>query len=215
MKTTISQIEGTNEWQAKVGKLSKDEYFLLVSGSHRAVADLDKLKSRLRKEIVEEAGGAIRTIANGKIGNGKKVHRLTITYMELTDFRGKGIFYLTAQDGCGSSKWNCWSPSALYVLGEHDNEQVTCIKCRPELAVEKDPKLYNGPKHHLISMRDVRKNEKGGITYRKGQGAACGIRRVWNYFKISEFSKMAKEHPERCCSGCLREFKRIKEALKK
>ena len=215
MKQTISQIEGTHEYQRKVNKLNQEEYQTLTIFYRTKKDEANGIKSRLRKEIVEEAGGALRTIANGKIGNGKKVHRLTVTYIELTDFRGKGIFYLTASDECGSSKWNCWSPSALYVLGEHDNEQVTCIKCRPELATEKTEKLYNGPKHHLVSMHNIRKNAKGGITYRKMQGGACGNRKAWGTNKLVAFSKLLKEHPDRCCKGCTKEFQRIKADLKK
>ena len=129
MKHSISQIGSSHEYQVKINQLNQEEYTLITRCSIKNKEAADKLKSRLRKEIVEEAGGARRTIALGKIGNGKKVHRLTVTYVELTDFRGKGIFYTSAHDGCGSSKWNCWSPSSLYVLGEYDEKQVTCLKC--------------------------------------------------------------------------------------
>lgn len=129
MKHSISQIGGSYEYQAKVKKLSPEEYRLITGCTIRDKAIKDQLKSCIRKEIVTEAGGAKRTTALGKIGNGKKVHRLMVSYVELTDFRGKGIFYLSAYDGCGSSKWNCWSPSSLYVLGEYDSDQVTCLRC--------------------------------------------------------------------------------------
>ena len=129
MKHSISQLGGTNEYKKKVSGLSYEDQRLIQIPSFRKNDEAEGLKNKIRKEIVAEAGGATRTIALGKIGNGKKVHRLTVTYIELTDFRGKGIFYLTAHDGCGSSKWNCWSPSALYVLGEYDENMMTCLKC--------------------------------------------------------------------------------------
>jgi hypothetical protein len=129
MKHSISQIGGSYEYQVKVNHLSPEEYILITRCSIKNKEAADKLKARIRKEIIKEAGGAIRTTALGKIGNGKKVHRLMVSYIELTDFRGKGIFYLSAYDGCGSSKWNCWSPSSLYVLGEYDEKMVTCLKC--------------------------------------------------------------------------------------
>ncbi len=129
MKHSISQIGGTDEWEAKTRSLSSDETLLLRIPSFRKNEAAEGLKNRLRKEIIQEAGGSTTTVVLGKIGNGKKVHRLTASHIELTDFRGKGIFYLTAHDRCGSSKWNCWSPSSLYVLGEYDEKQVTCLKC--------------------------------------------------------------------------------------
>lgn len=129
MKNTISQIGGSKEYQEKVKALSKFDWMLYNTPSFRKNEEAEGLKSQLRKEVIEEAGGATRTIALGKIGNGKKVHRLTVSYIMLTDFRGRGIFYLSAYDGCGSSKWNCWSPSALHVLGEYDESIVTCKKC--------------------------------------------------------------------------------------
>lgn len=51
---TIEELEGTGEWRDKIGKLTRDEYFLLVNGAEKGKADRDKLKRRIRKEILAE-----------------------------------------------------------------------------------------------------------------------------------------------------------------
>ena len=129
MKHSISQLGGTDEYKAKVNALSPEDWRLINIPSFRKNEEAEVLQHKVRKEIIAEAGGVKRTIALGKIGNGKKSHRLSVGYVELTDFRGKGIFYVSAYDSCGSSKWNCWHPSTLTVLGEYDEKRVTCLKC--------------------------------------------------------------------------------------
>jgi len=105
-----------------------------------------------------------------------------------------------------------------YLLGRIDSlnsyiewqeERVANWKPKELVAIEK---TYSGPKVHVVNARDIR-IEDGKVKYKARQKSGCG--RSEYFSKVSEFGKVYKESPEKCCKGCVKRFLEIKEVIAK
>lgn len=69
------------------------------------------------------------THCGGKIGTGRKIHRLSVS-----GYLDNGVFrVVSASCGCGSQRWTSGGFSGLQIIPNVDPELVNCKKCRPSL----------------------------------------------------------------------------------